>query len=930
MDDDLLERLLEDEEISEGISVPPQEPPQEPPEAVPGAVPGAVPETPKKRKYGRGEYFYEKAKKQAEEDRRLKRQLFELESPSEFNNREVYPQIFRGTVIYVNGFTTPGRFELHQMIVVHGGKFLHHLSAKRSITHIVASNLPLKKRIEFANYKVVKPSWVVDSISKGQLLPWRDYALIDTLEPNQQQLNIPEPEPHPRQDQAPSSSTHAQTDNLANENSTTPSTAVVDCNDKNFIKEYFKYSRLHHLSTWKINLRARFLKEFIEKNSALRKPRKDVDNFTVFHIDFDCFFATVAYLTKDPAIKCDIDKDVIVVCHGTKNSDIASCNYVARKYGIKNGMWAGHAKKLLPPDVPMHTLPYNFDQIQSMSEKFYETLDSLHVFDMILPISIDEAVCIRIEDTTKGSGTQDSCSSSSSSITNDDFQPRSPSNEELCINIRKLMFENTGGCTVSIGCGNSLILARLALKKAKPNGYYITNRDQLRTSQKDQDNFFNSFSLKDLPGVGRSIVSKLQATYNNSKPMTLVQLKKSATLDTLKAAIGVSLGTKIHLALEGLDNEESSRMIYEPEEYFERKSLSIEINWGIRFTNIHEIDDFIDRCCDYLLSKLNELERKVSQISLKIMRRAKGAPVDPPKYMGMGKCDAFNRSSRLGIPTNEHGTITTEIKAIFRTFGCPPEEVRGVSVQFNKLVKLDSGIVGKKYGIINLFQTTPKLNPSPTKSSTKSTNISPIDFDSIEKRSPLKGLKNFRGLNQNKYDIPSTFEAQFLEALPTQLKSEVSKELRIKRKIEDMKVKEMKKKIKFNEEKEKTKYDHFFGISSIFEPIKFQDQKSFKDICKLVKQWVHCTLKDDGPHEKDVRLFEKYATKLCNTNRSHFLSRIAHIITTELNLMENDIPNSEGFHEWEMILMKRIIPILNQNKHTFQTERKLDIEYDLG
>ncbi|KAL3229698.1 DNA repair protein REV1 [Nakaseomyces bracarensis] len=883
MEDDLLERLLEDEGIFESES-PPRTPTPSPSPSRDG--PGT------KKNFGRREYFYEKARKQREEDQKLKRQLLEVRSPSEFNNRG-YPQIFDQLVIYINGFTTPGRFELHQMIVVHGGKFLHHLSAKRSVTHIIASNLPLKKRIEFANYKVVKPNWIVDSIEKGELLPWRDYALINNVDPNQPKLD-----------------------------SATPgSGSIVDCTSPSFIQDYFKHSRLHHLSTWKIDLRAKFLKEFIENNANLRKPRRHIDTFTVFHIDFDCFFATVAYLTKDPAIKCDINTDVIVVCHGSKNSDIASCNYVARKYGIKNGMWVGHAQTLLPKDVKMYTLPYNFDQIQNKSEQFYKSLGSLNVFDMILPISIDEAVCVKI-DIEIGS------SQGSDSRNGEDSQ--SVSNEELCMRIRKLISETTGGCTVSIGCASSLILARLALKKAKPNGYYITNKELLQSSQDKQDEFFGSFALKDLPGVGRAIVSKLQATFNNSKPMSLIDLKKCATMDTLKSAIGVNLGTKIYRALEGLDNEESSRMIFEPEEYFERKSLSIEINWGIRFDNINDIDDFIDRCCDYLLEKMNELDRKVSQISLKIMRRAKGAPIDPPKYMGMGRCDALNRSSRLGVPTNEHGTIATEIKAIFRTFGCPPKELRGVSVQFNKLVKSNVDITDKKRGVLNLFDTTPKLKFSPEKSNVSSPKKSPIDPNSIEKRSPVKGLKNLRELYQNKYDIPSTFEAQFLDALPTQLKSEVSHELRIKRKVEDMKVIEIKKKRKLNEEKEKTKFDHFFGLKSLFEPIKFQDQTSFKDICLLVKQWVHLTLKDNGPHDKDVRLFEKYANKLCNTNRSHFLSRIAYIISTELNLMEREAQNGEGFHEWELILMKRIIPLLNQNKHTFQTERKLDIEYDIG
>ncbi|UCS19908.1 uncharacterized protein HLK63_E05269 [Nakaseomyces glabratus] len=885
MDDDL-DRLLEDENITEHetntVSTPPP-------------ADNKSPQAPNKRQaYTRGTYFYEKARNQAQQDAILKRQLFELESPSEFNRHEVYPQIFQGLVLYINGFTTPGRFELHQMIVVHGGKFLHHMSAKRSVSHIIASNLPLKKRIEFANYKVVKPNWIIDSIQQKKLLPWRDYALIDTLDPDQQKLDLPLKEPTSKE--------------TATSNRNRQSGPLVSCKDPNFISDYFKHSRLHHLSTWKTDLRAKFLKDFIENNTALRKPVKDVDTYTVFHIDFDCFFATVAYLTKDPSIKCDIEKDVIVVCHGSNNSDIASCNYVARGYGIKNGMWVGHAKRLLPQGVNIVTLPYNFDEIQAKSEIFYKTLAAMKLFDMILPISIDEAICVVVN-----------THPISQESANTDDGSQSSNLDQLCKDIRSSIFSATNGCSVSIGCADSLLLARLALRKGKPNGYFIIDREQVQGSKDGSDEFLATFKLKDLPGVGHSIVTKLLTAFK-CKDMNLAELKQRASLEFLKNCVGVKLGTKIYLALQGQDDEESTRMLFDPENYFERKSLSIEINWGIRFDNIHEIDDFIDRCCDYLLNKLNELERKTSQLTLKVMRRAANAPVDPPKYMGMGRCDAFNRTSRLGIPTNEHGTIATEAKAMYRSLACPAKELRGLSIQFNKLSKLDKSLSNVRSNLFDLLQKTPKMELSPTRS--------PIDFDSIEKRSPPKRLKKLNEIYSNKYDIPSTYEAQFMEALPTQLRAEVRNELKIKRKVEDMKVTDLKKKRKLTEEKERNKYNHFLGKFSIFDPIKFQGQPKFKDICSLVKEWVHSTLKEAGPHDRDVQLFEKYAKKLCNTNRAHFLCRLAHIISMELDLMEDESQNSEGFQEWEIILLKRIIPLLNQNKHTFQTERKLDIEFD--
>ena len=46
-------------------------------------------------------------------------------------------------------------------------------------THIIASTLPPKKAVEFANYRVVKPAWVTDSIQAGKLLSWTDYRVIE-------------------------------------------------------------------------------------------------------------------------------------------------------------------------------------------------------------------------------------------------------------------------------------------------------------------------------------------------------------------------------------------------------------------------------------------------------------------------------------------------------------------------------------------------------------------------------------------------------------------------------------------------------------------------------------------------------------------------------------------------------------------------------
>ena len=96
------------------------------------------------------------------------------EGPSEAQTK---PGVFKGCCIYINGLTTPPFAELRRLIVLHGGDFMAYLDAKTPITHIVASNLTPKKRIEFKDYKVVNERWVLDSVREGRKMDWRMYRV---------------------------------------------------------------------------------------------------------------------------------------------------------------------------------------------------------------------------------------------------------------------------------------------------------------------------------------------------------------------------------------------------------------------------------------------------------------------------------------------------------------------------------------------------------------------------------------------------------------------------------------------------------------------------------------------------------------------------------------------------------------------------------
>ena len=142
--------------------------------------------------------------------------------------------------------------------------------------------------------------------------------------------------------------------------------------DTRSIDQYFKQSRLHHLSQWKAALPAlvtRLKAELEAEGVKVRAPLTSnasgkqraltglpKDGRVVLHIDFDSFFTSVALVSR-PHLR---DKP-IAVCHATEGdaerstSEIASCSYEARKFGVKNGMNLGRARELCP-DIA--TVPY--------------------------------------------------------------------------------------------------------------------------------------------------------------------------------------------------------------------------------------------------------------------------------------------------------------------------------------------------------------------------------------------------------------------------------------------------------------------------------------------------------------------------------------------------------------------------------------------
>ena len=861
------------------------------------------------------------------------------------------PPIFKGVVAHVNGYTQPSLNDLHTLIVSYGGGFIQYLDGKTMVTHIIASNLTPKKKVEFAKYRIVKPAWVLDSIKAGRLLSWDAYRVVDesigqrvlgfehggvvsqvnsraggykdqtdtswytsqvrevaeslslqhpgspaqipkadhiesdgdsefsgkealarslsqddTEQAYDQDVAVDEStlEEHPdgtaiihrnehgrlddRLDSLPipmmstsvsgaftiaqnsavehppvdlakefspisrttsnsenqqfmkhllnpddNSEKHASNDALHSlknnherpSNDLQPTSNVIEFETDNgnkiaqkvttspskiedmtpeehnallladpkvwkstvvnpgFLKQYYEESRLHHLSAWKASLKAQLQALASEKSASQKQREKRIPGKQryILHVDFDSFFAAVS-LKKFPQLV----ENPVVVAHGNgSGAEIASCNYPARKFGIKNGMWMKHAQKLCPQ---VKVLPYDFKAYEEVSRSFYEAI--IGTGGLVQSVSIDEAL-VDISAQCITAGRHDGKGVHEGSIWREQEKA-----DNIAQGLRDLISEKTG-CAVSVGIGGNILLAKVALRKAKPAGqHHIKPEEAL--------DFLGELTMQDLPGVAYSIGGRLEEV-----GVKYVKDVRQLSKERMISVLGPKTGEKIWDYSRGVDRAEVGDQAV-------RKSVSAEVNWGIRFVTQEQADEFIQSLADELHKRLLTEGVKGRQLTMKIMRRAPDAPLDPPKHLGHGKCDTFNKSLVLSIATNDPTVLGREALSVLKGFGFSPGELRGLGIQMQKLEPIDSTntLSGSSQKILQFKTTTPQ-KPTLRKDSVTDDIESPQRSTETLTPNPSVAFARPASPGGKSASRLNTLGTQFV--LPTQVDQEVLKEL---------------------------------------------------------------------------------------------------------------------------------------------------------
>nr|KAF6394987.1 REV1 DNA directed polymerase [Molossus molossus] len=480
--------------------------------------------------------------------------------------------------------------------------------------------------------------------------------------------------------------------------------------DCSFISDFYSHSRLHHISMWKCEL-TEFVNTLQRQSSGIFPGREklkkmktgrsalvvtDTGNVSVLssprhqscimHVDMDCFFVSVGirnrpdlkgkpvavtsnrgtgraplrpganpqlewqyYQNKILKGKADIPDSSLwenqdsAQTNGIDSvlskAEIASCSYEARQVGIKNGMFFGYAKQLCPN---LQAVPYDFHAYKEVARTLYETLASYT--HNIEAVSCDEALVDITEILAE------------TRLTPDEFA-----------NAVRTEIKDQTNCAASVGIGSNILLARMATRKAKPDGQYHLKPEEV-------DDFIRGQLVTNLPGVGRSMESKLASlgikTCGDLQCMTMARLQKE---------FGPKTGQMLYRFCRGLDD----RPVRTEKE---RKSVSAEINYGIRFTQPREAEAFLLSLSEEIQRRLEAVGMKGKRLTLKIMVRKPGAPVETAKFGGHGICDNITRTVTLDQATDSAKIIGKATLNMFHTMKLNISDMRGVGIQVNQLV----------------------------------------------------------------------------------------------------------------------------------------------------------------------------------------------------------------------------------------------------
>ena len=229
----------------------------------------------------------------------------------------------------------------------------------------------------------------------------------------------------------------------------------------------------------------------------------------LLHVDMDAFYASVA-LRERPDL---VDQPVVV--GGSGRGVVLAANYVARRYGVRSALPMARVRRLCPHVV---VLAPDYATFTSVSASVMETFRE--VTPLVEALSLDEAF-LDVRGSARRLGT-----------------PR-----QIAERLRSVIHDEQG-ITCSVGIAASVSVAKVASRRAKPDGIVVVPPAEVTS-------FLHPLDVGELYGVGE----KTQALLRRFDLFTVGDVAHTP-LASLQRAVGVHLGRQLHHLAWGTDRGE--------------------------------------------------------------------------------------------------------------------------------------------------------------------------------------------------------------------------------------------------------------------------------------------------------------------------------------------------------------------------------------
>jgi len=229
----------------------------------------------------------------------------------------------------------------------------------------------------------------------------------------------------------------------------------------------------------------------------------------ILHVDMDAFYASVA--TRD---RPDLEH-VPVIVGGGQRGVVLSANYLAREYGVRSALPMTRARRMCPHAVVVSP---DYETFSSVSSSVMENFR--RITPLVEVLSLDEAF-LDVRGSTRRLG----------------------SPQQIAEQLRATVHDEQG-ITCSVGVAASVSVAKLASRRAKPDGVVVVPPASVTT-------FLHPLDVGELWGVGE----KTQAMLHRLGLVTVGDVAHTPAR-TLQRAVGDSLGRHLHALAWGDDRRE--------------------------------------------------------------------------------------------------------------------------------------------------------------------------------------------------------------------------------------------------------------------------------------------------------------------------------------------------------------------------------------